>query len=297
MLAASPTRNSISNGQQCLLVLVLWTVALLWTPPHPATLSPQRRPGIGGLLLIGISYLKYSFAPAVAVYLLLRDGLRTGLRMVLWTLVPAAVSTVVVFLWIHQTHDLHHLVQHFLAPLQVARSGYQPTGDGGQTLMDLLEILIGGGPIAKPRLTLISFAVAIAITAAVLLLALRFLRSTGQSQTPHGFGWLVALTATMSFVLYKHHPYDEVVFLFPLCFALRQWRRPAATIVLVLISYNWYVSRYVDGHMAWTLTWAGCRLAGFLMLLVAVYCTRPLPAQAGHLQPDPHPEHVGSLAR
>ncbi len=300
MLAATPTRNSISNGQQCLLILVLWTVALLWPPPGPHSLPLEQRPGNGALLLIGISYLKYSFAPAIAIYLLLRDGLRHGIRMLLWTFVPAVLSTVTVWLWIRQPHDFRHLAQQFLSPLQVSKSGYQPTGDGGQTLMDLLEFLLGGGPVARPRLTLISFAVAVAITAAVLLLALRFIRRTGQTNNVQCFGWLVALTATMSFVLYKHHPYDEVVFLYPLCYLIRQWRRPAAAIGLLLIAYNWYVSRFVDGRMPWTLAWAGVRVVMFLLLLAAVYWAKPRTSHASDTNPDTtannSPAHAGSLA-
>ncbi len=275
LLASTATRTSISNGQQCLVVLVLWTLALLWVPAGDAVPDLRRRPGIGGLLLLGVSYLKYSFAPAMAMFLLLRNGLRAGIRAVLWTLVPAIVSTLLVWLWIHQPHDLHHLVEQCVAPLQVAKSGYQPTGDPGQTMMDLLEFLLGGAPVARPRLTLITFAVAIALTAGMLLLALRWLRRTAQTESVEAFGWMVALTATMSFVLYKHHPYDEVVFLYPLCYLLRQWRRPVAALGLLLIGYNWYIQRFVDPHVRWTYAWAELRLSLFFVLLLAVYWARP----------------------
>ena len=299
MLAAAPTRNTISNGQQGLLVLALWTAALLFTPRAAPLSHPKERPSIGGLLLLGISYLKYSFAPAIAVYLLLRDGIRAGLRMLLWTFVPAVLSTLAVFLWIHQPHDLHHLLEQFRSPLQVAASGYQPTGDGGQTLMDYLQFLLDGGAVARARVTSINFAIAIAITGGVLLLALRHLRRTGQSDTTQGFGWLVALTATMSFVLYKHHPYDEVVFLYPLCYLVRQWRRPAAALGLLLIGYNWFFAHFVDARMPWSLTWAGERLAMFLLLVAAIYWAKPRVLHTLGNAHDTSPAHVaraGSIA-
>ncbi len=293
LLAANPTRTSISNGQQGLFVLALWSVALLW--PVAAERSASR-PGIGGLLLVGVSYLKYSFAPAVALYLLLRNGLRTGVRRLLWTALPALVSTVLVWLWIDQPHDVPHLLRQAVAPLQVAKAGYQPTADPGQTMMDLLEFLLGGHLVATPRLTAISFAVAIAITAGVLLGALRHLRRAGLAHSADGRGWLLALVATMSFVLYKHHPYDEVVFLYPLCYALRRWQRWPAAVVLVLIGYSWFVQRFVDPHFTWTFLWAEVRLAMLFVLLGMVYGARPLRAVPAAPDAVPLPDAAG-LAR
>ncbi len=278
MLAAAPTRTSISNGQQDLLVLILWAVALLMTTSE----RPVRAPGIGGLLLVGVSYLKYSFAPAMALLVLLREGLRTGLRKLPWTFLPPILGTLLVWRWIHEQHNLHTLLRQSTEPLAVARVGYQPTGDPGQTLMDLLEFLLGGNLVATPQLTAICFAVAIGLNVAVLLLALRWLRRSGLQSTADGFGWLVALTAVMSFAFYKHHPYDEVVFLFALCHALRHRTQPAAWVVLALVADHWYLQRFLDGRIPWSFAWAELRLTSFFLLVAAVYFTRPAGDEPAH---------------
>ncbi|WP_419804136.1 glycosyltransferase 87 family protein [Terriglobus sp.] len=270
-LAAVPTRVTISNGQQGLLVLLLWSLALLHAGPTNA-----RRAA-----LAGVSFFKYSFAPALALYLLLRDGLRRGLYVLLWSLLPAIASTVLVWSWITGMHDARHLLALFTEPLAVTRVGYQPTGDPGQTFMDLFEFLLGGGPVATPRLTLASLLVAVAITLAVLLLAMRRPQANGEAAETDRTGWLAALTATLSFVLYKHHPYDEVVFLFPLCYALRHWRRPAAMAAIFLICYCWYVQPMVDLQIRFSLSWCVARMSILLALIVCVYrSTEPAPTEA-----------------
>ena len=261
MLAAAPTRVSISNGQQGLLVVGLWSVALLLSRP----LSPRRA------ALAGVSYLKYSFAPALALFLLLRDGFRRGVPALLWSLVPTAAATLLVWFWITGGRDAHHLLALVTEPLAVTRVGYQPTGDPGQTFMDLFEFLLGGGPVATPRLTLFSLLVALSITLAVLLLALHKPHACDEAATADRMGWLAALTATMSFALYKHHPYDEVVFLFPLCYSLRHWRRPAAIATLFLIGYCWYVQPLVDLHIHFSLAWCVSRMSILFALILCVY--------------------------
>lgn len=267
LLASLPTRTSIGNGQQCLFVLFLWSIGLLTAQ---RALSPKRS------MLTGISYLKYSFAPAVALYLLLRDGLRTGIRHLLWSLLPSALSTIAIWLWIAGTHNPRTLLTLIFEPLTVAKSGYQPTSDPGITLMDLGEFALGGNLVANPRLTAITFAVAIALTAAVLLLALRKLRKTNPTQhSQDAIGWLLALTATMSFTFYKHHAYDEVVFLFPLCYALRHRHRPAAKVALALIGYHWFVQKFLDPYMHFSWLWTTVRMLSFCALLASIYFTEP----------------------
>ena len=270
MLAAAPTRVTISNGQQGLLILVLWSVALL----HTGATTTRRA------ALAGVSYLKYSFAPALVLLLLLRDGLRRGLRTVMWSLVPAAVATVLVWLWISGGHDPRHLLALVVEPLAVTRVGYQPTGDPGQTFMDLFEFLLGGNLVATPRLTLMSLLVAVAITLAVLLLAIRKPYTNSNTAETDRTGWLTALMATMSFVLYKHHPYDEVVFLFPLCYALRHWRRPAAMAALFLIAYCWYVQPLVDLQVHFSLAWCASRMSILFALILCVYRIADPPSGA-----------------
>lgn len=260
LLASTPARITISNGQQGLFVLFLWSIALLHARPTTA-----RRATIAG-----VSYLKYSFAPPVALYLLLRDGLRRGTRMLLWSLLPCAAATLLVWLWLTGGHNLRHLLALVTEPLAVTRVGYQPTGDPGQTFMDLLEFLLGGGPVGTPRLTVISLVAALGITLIVLLLALRRCKRLALDRA-EATRWLLALTAAMSLVLYKHHPYDEIVFLFPLCYALRHWRRPASAATLFLIGYCWYIQPWVDLRIQFSFAWCWARITILFALLLCIF--------------------------
>ena len=52
--------------------------------------------------------------------------------------------------------------------------------------------------------------------------------------------WQVAMMATASYGLFKHHFYDAVVLLLPLAYALRLWRRPEALGTLAIIAFLWY---------------------------------------------------------
>ena len=270
LLAAAPTRISMSNGQQGIFVLFLWCVAFFgWErnrgPAGDLPLSPRRA------LIAGVSYLKYSFAPAVALYLLLREGLGKGWRFLLWSLLPSAVATVLVWMWMFHGHEPGRLITLIFEPLAVAKSGYQPTDDPGLTMMDFGEFLLGGNLVATPRLTAIVFCVAVTLTTGVLLLALRSLRRSCETESREGTGWLLALMAVMSFALYKHHSYDETVLLLPGCYALQHRRLTSARLALGLIAYHWYVQKLFDGRIPFSLTWSGIRLTSFLVLMAAVY--------------------------
>ena len=290
LLAATPTRTSISNGQQGLFVLFLWALAFLGTARLPS--HGQLSDGGPGLsrrraLIAGISYLKYSFAPAVAVYLLLREGIRRGWIFVVWSLLPSIVSTVLVWLWIGDLHTPGRLIAIAIEPLAVARSGYQPTSDPGLTMMDLGEFLLGGNLVATPRLTATVLLLALGITVLVLTRALNRLGVQAEPPTQEAGGWLLALTATMSFALYKHHSYDEVVLLLPFCYALRYRQRPAAWLALALIGYHWYLQQLVDGRVPFSFAWSGIRLASLLLLLAAVYRIHRSPVVDTAFTPQP----------
>lgn len=148
--------------------------------------------------------------------------------------------------------------------------------------MDLGEFVLGGNFIASPRLTSITFALAITLTAGVLLLGIRKLRlqdarSARSIQTsPDATGWLLALSAIMSFTFYKHHAYDEVVFLFPLCYALQHRHQASAKAALALIGYHWFVQRIFDSYLHFSWLWNTTRLLSFCALLACVYFTQPV---------------------
>src|ERR1035437_2129471 len=85
MLMATPTRTTIGNGQQGLMVLFLWCVSLL-----SLRLTDSRS------MLAGVSYFKFNYAPPVFLYLLFRGGVRAALM----SAVPNVVATLVVWLWL-----------------------------------------------------------------------------------------------------------------------------------------------------------------------------------------------------
>lgn len=217
LLLATATRNTLGNGQNGLLVLLLWTISLL------AVRVTKKR-----AVAAGVSYFKLNFAPPVFLYLLLRGGVARAAI----SLLPWAISFVFAWAWIGGP-----FLTLLLEPVRVARTGYYPNG-GGANLMDALQLPLRAMHVPDLAVQVSTFAVALAITAAVLWLAI--------ARSPNLTGWHMALAATMSYSLYKHHAYDAVVLLLPLCFALARWRSARGKAALALIAYLWYGQRVVD---------------------------------------------------
>jgi hypothetical protein len=93
-------------------------------------------------------------------------------------------------------------------------------------------------------------------------------------------GWQMALMATVSYSLFKHHAYDAVVLLLPLCFALARRREARARAVLAVLSYLFYGQRLVEAlhlHRSW-MRWPEFVLLVGVMILT--YQMR-LPQEAG----------------
>ncbi|WP_162539413.1 glycosyltransferase family 87 protein [Granulicella sp. WH15] len=222
-LMATPVRNSFGNGQQGLLVLLILCVTLL-----SPRLTDARAAGAG------LSYFKFNFAPPVFLYLLLRGGVRA----VLMSAIPSIAATLAVWLWLTGGRDPHEIVKLILEPLQVSQTGYTVSG-GAANLMDVLEKVLRLFQTPKPFLTPITFAVAFFICLAVLYCAIK--RNPGSSVQ-----WQMALMATMSFCLFKHHSYDAGVLLLPFCYALRLRHHLSAQIILLILINSWYLQRILD---------------------------------------------------
>lgn len=261
LLMASPTRQTIGNGQHGLLILFLWSISLL-----AAQLTNTRA------AIAGVSYLKFNFAPPVFLYLLLEGGLRA----VLFSLLPSAAATVVVWLWITHGHNPHQFVSILTGPFAVARYGYFPSG-GDPNLMDVIQAPLSRSYQAGTFMTniplpgwvnVIMLGTALAVCVAVLYSAHR--------RAPRAYDWHVALMATASVCLFKHHPYDGVVLAIPLCYALREWRRPAAKAALFGIAYTWYLQKAMEYatwnlyHPAWRYTFF-VEFAAIALALGATY--------------------------
>lgn len=256
LLMSTPARETIGNGQQGLLVLVLWTVSLLALRVMDAQAT-----------VAGISYFKFNFGPPLFLYLLLRRGVRAAA----WSLVPLIAATLLVWGWLPGPHTMHGLTTVFVEPIVVAQTGYFPSG-GDPNLMDVLQATLfhhyAPGSflpaIMLPTwLNLLTLACALGVCAGVLYFAVR--RTRGSSVE-----WQMALLGTASFGLFKHHSYDAVVLLFPLCYALRLWRHALAWVAIGAVAYVWYLQRVLE---MMRLMWRFLFFAEFGVLMVLLFAT------------------------
>lgn len=256
LLMATATRNTLGNGQQGLLVLFFWCLMLRFA---------ERRAGGGGSVdgqaeLLGASYFKFTFGPPVMLFVLFRWGVRAAL----FTLVPAVTSLVVVWFWLG--HDPHAFLNLATEPFAVARHGFSPDRRD-PNLMNVSEIFMQNQP--ETLRNGIELVLALAVCIPFSFIAFRRHRR-GSLQ------WHMALLATMSYSLFKHHTYDAVVLLFPLCFALSHWRERDGRWIVGLLAYQFYGERLLDAaHLH---PWWFC-IPDFLMLVAVLILTYRLGAQ------------------
>ncbi len=218
MMMATPTRISIGNGQQGLLVLMVWTLTLLST-----------RLTTRGAVLSGIAYFKYSFAPPMALFLLFRRGVRAFAL----SLGPIIAGTGLVWLWITGGRQPVEFVRLLVEPLAVAREGFRPDA-GDPNLMNLLEYFLRGSP--EGVVSSVEIAVALAVCLLISYFAFR--------RNPFGdTSWQMSLMAVMSYSLFKHHTYDAVVLLLPLACALSRWQERSARVLIGLVGYLFFFER------------------------------------------------------
>jgi hypothetical protein len=61
----------------------------------------------------------------------------------------------------------------------------------------------------------------------------------------------MALLGLASYALFRHHSYDAVTLLFPLCYAFGRWRSPQSKCVIAIVAYCWYLQKllgFVDPY-------------------------------------------------
>lgn len=265
-MMATPVRQTIGNGQQGLLVLVLWTLSLL------AVCLTDGRAAVAGM-----SYFKFNFAPATLMYLLLRGGLRAAFVSIL----PAAAATVAVWLWLAHEGNIHELISVITGPFAVSRTGYFPSG-AEPNLMDILQVALfhsyARGSFLPARMipdwvNATTFAGALVVCMVLLYIAVR--RTPGSSVQ-----WQMAVVGTASYVLFKHHSYDSVVLLLPLCYAMRLWRQTRAKVALGAVAYAWYLERAFDPvHMIWKYLFF-VEFAVLILLLTMIFQLQRFEAEA-----------------
>ncbi len=245
MLMATPTRISIGNGQQGLLVLMMWCLTLL-----TARLSGS------GAVLSGIAYFKYSFAPPMALFLLFRRGARAFAL----SLIPAMASLALVWVWITGGRSPLELVRLVVEPLEVSREGFKPD-PGDPNLMNLVEQLLRG----RPEAFVDGVEVAAALAACLLISYFAFRRNRERPVT-----WQMAVMAAMSYGLFKHHTYDAIVLLLPLAYAMAHWQERTAKVVFGAIAYLFFLERGLQAahvHAAWL------RVPDFLVVMSVLALT------------------------
>ncbi len=232
LLMSTATRNTLGNGQQGLLVLFFWSL-MLWVA--------ERRSGgsvNGQAELLGASYFKFTFGPPLLLFVLFRWGIRAAL----FTLVPALTALLLVWLWLG--HDPHSFITLAVEPLQVAKHGFTPDW-GDPNLMNVSEILMRN----KPENVRNGIELVLALAVCIPLSYFAFKRHRAAS-----LQWHMALLATMSFSFFKHHTYDAVVLLFPLCFGLSRCQQRSGRWIVGLIAYLFYGERILEAahlHRWW----------------------------------------------
>ena len=275
LLTATPTRQTLGNGQQGLLVLLLWCASLL------ALRISNARAAVAG-----VSDFKFNFAPATSIYLLLHGGVRA----LFFSALPSAAATLLLWLWLTRGTDLHELGGIITGPFAVSKTGYFPSG-GDPNLMDVLQTPLfrsyqpGTFLTSRPLpawVAGLTFGIALILCFAILFLASR--------RHPHNApGWHVALMAMASIVLFKHHPYDAVVLLIPLAYSLQHWRRPAARVAILGIAYSWYIQKGVEFALAHhPATWKYLFFIEFAALAIALCAVYRIGAVEENT-PLPHP--------
>jgi len=239
MMMATPTRISIGNGQQSLLVLMMWCLTLLNT-----------RLTARSAVLSGIAYFKYSFAPPMVLFLLFRRGLRAFLL----SLVPAMAGVGLVWVWITGGRQPMELLRLVVEPLAVSREGFKADAND-PNLMNFLEQFLHGRP--QGFVNGIEIVVALAVCLVISYSAFR--------KNPDGeIAWQMSIMAVMSYGLFKHHTYDAVVLLLPLAYAMARWQERAATVLVGLIGYLFFAER---GLQAIHVPGAWLRLPDFVVVM------------------------------
>ena len=256
MMLATPTRISVGNGQQSLLLLMIWCLTLL----------PNRMSNPSAMLA-GLAYFKYSFAPVMALFLLLRRGWRA----LLFSLVPAAAGVGMVWLWITGGRQPIEILRLVTEPFAVARLGFK------QNAMDPnLMNLIGQAMRRQPEKLVNTVEIVSALAACSLLSYMSFRRNSAANTT-----WHMSLAAVMSYGLFKHHTYDAVVLLLPLAYAVGRSQEWAAKVLLGLISYLFFFERLLQAAQLYR---AWFRIVDFLVLVSILAITYRMGCVSGRVR-------------
>ena len=249
VLTGTPFRVVIGNGQVTALVLAclaLWAVVA----------------SAGGRgLLLGLSYAKYSVAPVLAIFLLLRRRW----RLLVFSLPPPLAGFLLIFLWLPTP-----AVTLLLEPFRAASNNVSP---GLANIMAVAEIVLRRPPLfhtvpdafylaARTRLVTDTPYVC-GLLLALAMAAYFFWRG----RYVDGRIQMACLTAS-SLLCFKHQIYDFLLLIFCLALALQAKPSRARTGLLLGIGYFWYAERLVHIHR-WEF-WPSLVMASFVLLLALI---------------------------
>jgi hypothetical protein len=244
-LCGTAFRTGLANGQWATFTLLAASATL-------------RLPGAAASTVIGLSYLKYSFALPMAAWL----WWRYGARAFCWSLVPAAAGYVVFLL--HVGGDPFVVLWQ---PLAVsAQAAYGGTAD----LMTWIHVTMSrarDGALLWPE-----YAVPVIVSVWVGIVVARRINSSV---------WALALLSLTSLLCFRHLVYDWIALLPAAACGLSRMRHLDGRIVLGVVALHWYgmkmlyvVGTWVDGWppeqveltvqlalgmVAWRALWVGAQ--------------------------------------
>lgn len=255
-VVGAPFRILLGNGQQSLLELFFFCVVF------------STRGTLSRGLSLGLSYAKYSFAPVLVVFLLLRR--RYGELAV--SSIPVLLG--LVGLWIAVHGSLWTLAQE---PFLVSHTGVTPgLGDG----MSLVWAIHREASLSGGMQTLMYF-VALALSVGCAIYIMRCTKRSGERAA-------AAMLAVASLLCLTHLTYDYIFLMVPLAAGLSSQTGPRggwiAGVVAVVWSLLTFSNRVPDMLIPELQVLVFCVLAGLLVVLGRMsknWEKEPLPDVAG----------------
>jgi Glycosyltransferase family 87 len=238
-LSSTSVRNSIGNGQQSLLCLLFFSMILYR--------------GIGGSFITGISYLKYSFAPPLAFYILFKRGF-------LHLLVSCMIGFFGLIIFFYMQDDPFFEV--VMQPLKVSSIS---VGVGVADFMSLMDSINSGSKGFAG--TLFYYSVPLVFSLLSSIYCARKLNN------PIAELSVLALTALISF---KHLGYDYVFLLPGFVYFVHNFSYASSKLGIVFIIYHWFgikLIKFIEGFFGFAidnLIFIFINIITLLLLLVLV---------------------------
>jgi len=239
-LCGTAFRTGLANGQMATFSLLAASAAL-------------RLPAASASAVIGLSYLKYSFALPMAAWLWWRHGVGAFL----WSMVPAVVGYVIFLLHVGgPPFDV------LWQPLAVSA---QAAYGGAADLMTLIHVTMSrarDGALLWPE-----YAVPVVVSVWVGMLVARRINNPV---------WALALLSLTSLLCFRHLVYDWIALLPAAACGLARLRHLDGRIVLGFVAMHWYGMKmlYVVGE--WVDAWPPEQMELTMQLALGLIAWRAL---------------------